>query len=130
MTAEVDFSRLSVLIVDDDASVRGVTSTMLRRMAIRNVVVAESGDQALKLFQTAAPPFDLIICDWDMPGINGMEVYRRLRADRPKLSFLMLTGRNDLDSVITARDSGVSGYLAKPFSAQQLKDKISFIIRN
>jgi two-component system chemotaxis response regulator CheY len=128
MTADVDFPRLSVLIIDDDPSVRGVASTMLRRMAIPNVVMAESGDQALKLFQTVALPFDLIICDWDMPGMNGMEVYTQLRADHPKLPFLMLTGRNDLDSVITARGSGVSGYLVKPFSPQQLKDKISFVM--
>jgi two-component system chemotaxis response regulator CheY len=130
MTENVDFPRLSVLIIDDDPSVRNVASTMLRRMAIPNVVMAENGDQGLKLFRTATSPFDLIICDWDMPGMNGMEVYSQLRADHRKMPFLMLTGRNDLDSVITARDSGVSGYLVKPFSSQQLKDKISFVMQN
>lgn len=130
MTEKVDFPRLSVLIVDDDPSVRNVTATMLRRMAIPNVVSAENGNQALELFRTAVSPFNLVICDWDMPGMNGMEVYSQLRAGHPEMPFLMLTGRNDLDSVITARGSGVSGYLVKPFSSQQLKDKISFVMQN
>jgi two-component system chemotaxis response regulator CheY len=128
MTASVDFPRLSILVIDDDPSVRSVTSTMLRRMTIPNVAVAESGDRGLELFQTADPSFDLIICDWDMPGMNGMELYKRVSADHPKLPFLMLTGRNDLDSVITARGSGVTGYLVKPFSSEQLKEKISFVM--
>jgi two-component system, chemotaxis family, chemotaxis protein CheY len=130
MTEKVDFPRLSVLIVDDDPSVRSVAATMLRRMAIPNVVSAENGNQALELFRTAVSPFNLVICDWDMPGMNGMEVYSQLRAGHPEMPFLMLTGRNDLDSVITARGSGVSGYLVKPFSSQQLKDKISFVMQN
>jgi CheY-like chemotaxis protein len=128
MTADIDFPRLSVLVIDDDPSVRSVTSTMLRRMTIPNIAVAESGDRGLELFRSAAPPFDLIICDWDMPGMNGMELYEQVRADHPKLPFLMLTGRNDLDSVITARSSGVAGYLVKPFSSEQLKEKISFVM--
>ena len=130
MTVNVDFPRLSVLVIDDDPSVRSVTSTMLRRMAIPNVAVAEDGEQGLALFRTAAPSFDLIICDWDMPGTNGMELYKQVSTDRPKLPFLMLTGRNDLDSVITARGSGVAGYLVKPFSSEQLKEKISFVMGN
>ena len=130
MTASVDFRRLSVLVIDDDPSVRSVTSTMLRRMAIPNVAVAEHGDRGLQLFRTAAPSFDLIICDWDMPGMNGMELYEQVRADHPQLPFLMLTGRNDLDSVITARGSGVAGYLVKPFSSEQLEEKISFMLAN
>jgi two-component system, chemotaxis family, chemotaxis protein CheY len=130
MTEKVDFPGLSVLIVDDDPSVRSVAATMLRRMAIPNVVSAENGNQALELFRTAVSPFNLVICDWDMPGMNGMEVYSQLRAGHPEMPFLMLTGRNDLDSVITARGSGVSGYLVKPFSSQQLKDKISFVMQN
>jgi two-component system chemotaxis response regulator CheY len=130
MTDSVDFPRLSVLVVDDDPSVRSVASTMLRRMAIPNVAIAENGDQGLKLFRTAAPPFDIIICDWDMPGMNGMELYKQVRDENPKQPFLMLTGRNDLDSVITARGSGISGYLVKPFSPQELKEKISFVMTN
>jgi len=130
MTVNVDFPRLSVLVIDDDPSVRSVTSTMLRRMAIPNVAVAENGDRGLALFRTTVPGFDLIICDWDMPGMNGMELYKQVSTDRPKLPFLMLTGRNDLDSVITARGSGVAGYLVKPFSSEQLKEKISFVMGN
>jgi len=128
VTASVEFPRLSVLVIDDDPSVRSVTSTMLRRMAIPNIAVAENGDRGLELFRTAAPSFDLVICDWDMPGLNGMELYKQISADHPKLPFVMLTGRNDLESVITARDSGVTGYLVKPFSSEQLKEKISFVM--
>jgi DNA-binding response OmpR family regulator len=62
--------------------------------------------------------------------MNGMELYEQVRADHTRLPFLMLTGRNDLDSVITARSSGVGGYLVKPFSSEQLKEKISFVLVN
>src|SRR5260370_6273853 len=105
-----------VLLVDDEESIRKLTREMLRRMTITDVVEAESGDQALSLFRAGPAPFDLIICDWSMPGISVMEVCKQIRAAKPDLPFLMLTGRNDSASRMAAEASGVSASISKPFA--------------
>jgi CheY-like chemotaxis protein len=113
-----------VLLVDDESSIRNLTREMLRRMAITDVVEAESGDQALRLFRAGPAPFDLIICDWSMPGISGMEVCKQVRAAKSDLPFLMVTGRNDTHSRMVAEAFGVSAYISKPFAYQELKEKL------
>jgi CheY-like chemotaxis protein len=117
-----------VLLVDDESSIRKLTREMLRRMTLTDVVEAESGDQALKLFRAGPAPFDLIICDWSMPGISGMEVCRQVRAAKSDLPFLMLTGRNDSKSRMAAEASGVSAYISKPFAFQELKEKLQALL--
>jgi two-component system chemotaxis response regulator CheY len=113
-----------ILLVDDEESIRKLTREMLRRMTFTDVVEAESGDQALSLFRTDPAPFDLIICDWSMPGISGMEVCKQVRAVKPDLPFLMVTGRNDSHSRMVAEAFGVSAYISKPFAYQELKEKL------
>jgi len=97
-------------------------------MTFTDVVEAESGDQALALLRAGPAPFDLIICDWSMPGISGTEVCKQVRAANPVLPFLMLTGRNDTASRTAAEASGVSAYIAKPFAFQELKEKLQVLM--
>jgi DNA-binding response OmpR family regulator len=66
----------------------------------------------------------LIICDWSMPGISGMEVCKQVRAAKSDLPFLMVTGRNDTHSRMVAEAFGVSAYISKPFAYQELKEKL------
>ncbi len=117
-----------VLLVDDEASIRKLMREMLRRMTFTDVVEAENGNQALTLLRAGPAPFDLIICDWSMPGISGTEVCKQVRAANPALPFLMLTGRNDSDSRKAAEASGVSAYIAKPFAFQELKEKLQVLM--
>jgi two-component system chemotaxis response regulator CheY len=117
-----------VLLVDDESSIRKLTREMLRRMTFTDVVEAESGDQALRLFCAGPAPFDLIICDWSMPGISGMEVCKQIRAAKFDLPFLMLTGRNDSASRMAAEASGVSAYISKPFAYLELKEKLQLLL--
>jgi CheY-like chemotaxis protein len=117
-----------ILLVDDESSIRKLTREMLRRMTFTDVVEAESGDQALRLFRAGPALFDLIICDWSMPGLSGMEVCKQIRAAKPDLPFLMLTGRNDSASRMAAESSGVSAYISKPFAYLELKEKLKVLM--
>jgi len=119
---------LAALVVDDDASIRSLLTLMLQRL-MTTPIAAENGDQAIQLFRAAPAFFDLVICDWNMPGLSGIDVCREVRAERPKLPFLMLTARRDLQSVQTAQKNGISSYIVKPFNADDLKAKIVSAMR-
>jgi two-component system chemotaxis response regulator CheY len=121
-------SDLRVLLVDDNGSVRTLTRQMLRRMSVTSIREADDGDSALEIFRATPMSFDLIICDWNMPAVSGMEVCKQVRVERPDLPFLLVTGRSDADSVILAKETGVSAYITKPFSPQELMLKISAIV--
>ena len=71
---------------------------------------------------------NLIICDWNMPNMNGVELLRQLRTVDPDMPFLMVTGRTDIESVVEAKSSGVTAYISKPFSSQQLEAKLRIIL--
>jgi DNA-binding response OmpR family regulator len=119
---------LTILLIEDDESMRTLVERMLSRLKIK-VVAKQDGPAALQVLQAATQPVDLIICDWNMPGMSGMDVFEQARALRPELPFLMLTGRADLDSVVSAKKAGVAGYIVKPISLPELKTKLSFLAR-
>jgi two-component system, chemotaxis family, chemotaxis protein CheY len=118
----------TILVVDDDPSVRGLLASLVQRL-MSTPIIAENGAQALQLFRAAPKIFDLVICDWNMPEISGIEVCRQIRAERPELPFLMLTARNDVESVKTAQNNSVTSYILKPFSPDELKIKIARALR-
>ncbi|HZB94114.1 MAG TPA: response regulator [Stellaceae bacterium] len=119
---------VSVLVVDDDAAMRTLVCRMLKRMNIGHILEADGGEQALDRLATAGGKIDLVICDWNMPGMSGVDLFRQVHPSRPQLPFLMLTGRADLDSVVAAKKAGVHGYIVKPISPQELKTKITFLL--
>ncbi|HEX7967673.1 MAG TPA: response regulator [Stellaceae bacterium] len=115
-----------VLIVDDDASMRTLIQRMLARMKIAKSIEAEGGEQALQRLATMS--VDLVICDWNMPGMSGMELFRRARSLRPDLPFLMLTGRADPESQGAAKQAGIGDFMVKPISPPDLKAKVSSLL--
>jgi two-component system chemotaxis response regulator CheY len=115
-----------ILVVDDDASMRLLMRRMLSRMGIANIVEAESGAHALQLLATA--PVDLVLCDWNMPAMSGMELFQRARSLRPDLLFLMLTGRADAESHAAARKAGVAAFMVKPIAAPDLKVQLAQLL--
>jgi two-component system chemotaxis response regulator CheY len=119
-----DLAELSILVVDDEQSVQRLVRLMLNDMDISQVQVAKDGRAALDLLNQPGQKIDVIVCDWNMPRMSGLELLKQLRSVSPQMRFIMLTGRNDVDSVRTARDHGVDSYLLKPFSAEQLRDKL------
>lgn len=115
-----------VLIVDDSADMRLLVRRMLTRMKITQLAEAEDGAQALEQLRSA--PVDLVVCDWNMEGMTGMELFGRARSIRPCLPFLMLTGHSDPGSEAAARQAGVAAYMVKPVSADEFKAKITALL--
>jgi YesN/AraC family two-component response regulator len=119
-----DLTELSVLVVDDEQSVQRLVRMMLSDMDITQIQLAKDGRAALDLLNEPGQKIDLIVCDWNMPYMSGLELLKEVRASSPQIRFIMLTGRNDFESVRIARDQGVDSYLLKPFSAEQLREKL------
>jgi two-component system chemotaxis response regulator CheY len=129
MNPPVNLEKLRVLVIDDDSAARGVLCEMLRRMKISQFVEAGDGQAALGVVSEPAADFDLVICDWNMPRMNGLEFTVLAREQRPALKVLMVTGRADLESIVEAKRSGITGYIVKPFSPRELREKIEHTVR-
>jgi CheY-like chemotaxis protein len=125
--ASMPFNRLKVLIVEDQADARTTLRNILESFGIIHVHEVGDGEEALKFMDTAFDFVNFIICDWNMPGLSGIEFLRQLRAIDLNMPFLMITGRSDMDSVVEAKTSGVSGYIRKPFSPAQLEARLRII---
>jgi two-component system chemotaxis response regulator CheY len=121
-------SQLRLMIIDDQAAARSMLKKMLKDMQINQVYESTTAQEGLKLLDNAPDMVDLVICDWNMPGMTGIELLRQVRSVGSEVPFLLLTGRSDADSVIEARDAGVSGYIAKPYSRDQLEAKIRIVM--
>ena len=113
-----------VLIVDDDPSLLRQLRFRLEKRDQLSVVVAESGESGLE--QTASNDFDLIILDWMLPDMQGIDVLTELKngKDTKDIPVLMLTGRNKLGEVEEAFSRGADGYLTKPFELGKLGSKV------
>jgi two-component system chemotaxis response regulator CheY len=127
MQAPARFDDLRVLVIEDDANMRPLVCEMLRRMGVATIESATNGEAAIDKVKASAS-FDIVVCDWNMPKVSGIEVLKFVRERMPRCLFLMTTGRTDLDSVKQAKQGGVAGYLVKPFSAAQLKEKIGLLV--
>ena len=114
-----------ILVVDDDLALSDVVAFATRRAGYE-AVVAHNGQSALELFAKEAP--DLIVLDWSLPRMDGLEVCTRIRAESD-VPIIMLTVRDSDDSVITALEAGADEYMVKPFSPRQLMARIRAMLR-
>ena len=122
------FDNIRIMIVDDQADMRSMIRHMLAELGVNQVFEAADGKQALMFMDDALDLIDIVICDWNMPVMSGVEVLRQLRSVNPEMPFLMVTGRSDMTSVTEARASGVTAYISKPFSMDQLETKLKVIM--
>jgi two-component system chemotaxis response regulator CheY len=121
-------SSVSVLVVDDQQSMRGICKYILTQLGFTNIIEARSGREALGKLEKSA--VDLIISDWNMEDIDGLTLLRVIRR-HPKTStmpFIMATGRSDKEQVKEAISSGVNNYIIKPFDASTMKKRIEAVI--
>jgi len=123
------FAQVSVLVVDDEPFAQKLATTVLRQIGVKNVVVAKSGQEALKILGEPHQKFNLIISDWNMPEMTGLNLLKKVRETWPDMPFVMLTGKATGDFVLAARDNGVNGYIAKPFAPAQLTAKIAAVLK-
>ena len=117
------------MIVEDQQDVRAMVRNMLTELGITQIFEAPDGREGLTFLDAAMDMVDVIICDWNMPNMNGVELLKQLRTVEPDMPFLMLTGRNDLGSVVEAKSSGVTAYVRKPFSSAELEAKLRIIMQ-
>lgn len=119
---------LQILIVDDQQSMRELTKHCLNQIGISQVTAAKSGEEALD--RLSKSKFDLIISDWNMDGISGLELLTTIRSNPviKKLPFIMATGQKDKAQVIVAKEAGVSNYIVKPFSAADLRKRVEAVL--
>lgn len=122
---EIDANALAILVVEDDRRMAAFLDRALTYAGYR-IVVAEDGERALALAEEQPP--DLVVLDVMLPGIDGLEVARRLRAGSG-VPILMLTAREGLDDRIEGLDSGADDYLAKPFALQELLARLRALLR-
>jgi len=123
---------LNVLIVDDNAYMRKVTRMMLMNLGAKSVIEAADGLAALEAIRTRDP--DIMLLDWDMPVLNGIEVMRIVRSPgvfpRPNLPTIMLTNPTRRAQVTDALRAGVHEFLVKPTSPKALRDRLTSIVVN
>jgi CheY-like chemotaxis protein len=108
-----------VLVVDDDADVRGVLDHMLR-MKGYDVIVVASGEEAVAMYRTLSGVVDLVTLDLCMPGIDGYETFRQLRSIRADARVILCSGSPDSRRVERALADGAFGFIRKPFTASQV----------
>lgn len=119
---------IKILVVDDFATMRKVIRNLLKQVGYENIVEAEDGVTALRVLKSQK--VDLIVSDWNMPNMTGLELLKAVRADEDLQStpFLMVTAEALQDNVIAAVKAGVSNYIVKPFTAEVLNEKIKKIL--
>lgn len=120
---------LRILVVEDQLQTRKWIVDVLRSLGVREVWTASDGMDALEKVQAERGAIDLIICDWAMPRMTGMDLLVAVRNLIPDLPFIMETGHGTADHVLAARQQGVNAFIVKPFSAAQLEVKIRTVAR-
>ncbi|PBJ81973.1 response regulator [Lysobacteraceae bacterium NML93-0399] len=118
---------MRILIVDDFSTMRRIVKNLLADLGFNNTVEAEDGNSALAVLRQDA--VELVITDWNMPGMTGIELLRAIRADAKfrTLPVLMVTAEAKREQIIEAAQTGVNGYIIKPFTAQTLEEKLGKI---
>ena len=120
----IDINDLRVLVVEDNPQAMKMLKMVLGGMGIHQVYTAEDGRIALEFLDAAPELVDLIVCDWKMPRMTGIELLQQVRSVYDDMPFMMVTGKSDVASVKVARDCGVNAYIGKPYSPQQLEQKL------
>ncbi|MBU2621866.1 MAG: chemotaxis response regulator CheY [Proteobacteria bacterium] len=115
---------MKVLIVDDFATMRRIIKNILKQTGFTNIFEAEDGKSALKMLQN--DKFDLILCDWNMPEMPGIELLGKVRADEQLkgIPFVMVTAEAQKENIIAAVKAGVNSYIVKPFTAEIVEQKL------
>jgi len=118
---------IKILIVDDFSTMRRIIKNLLRDLGFTNTEEADDGTTALPMLQTGK--FELLVTDWNMPGMQGIDLLRHVRADEniASMPVLMVTAEQKKEQIVEAAQAGVNGYIVKPFTAQTLKEKLEKI---
>lgn len=119
---------LQFLVVDDFTTMRRIIITLLRELGHTRVLEAENGAQALQVMRRS--PVDIVITDWNMPVMDGMELLQTMRADAAlsQLPVMIVTAEAKKENIVAAAQAGADGYIVKPFKAATLLEKLNKIM--
>ena len=119
---------INILIVEDLMTTRLFLRRTLKKLGYTNVVLSEDGEAALKELEQKA--YDLIISDWHMPNMDGLDFYKELSKNRKwsEIPFLLITAEKERDKVIEAVQAGIKEYLVKPVQPEKLSSKIKEVV--
>ncbi len=126
---ESPFANLAILLVEDEAFAQKLAQTALKQIGVRSVILAKNGHEALEILGFPHKKFDLVISDWNMPEMSGLELLKKVRETWTDMPFIMLTGKTSADFILAAKEFGVNGYIAKPFAPAQLTAKIAAVLK-
>jgi len=128
----IDFNKLRFLVIDDNVHMRRILRTLLHGFGARDVYEAEDGAAGLEGFNGHNP--DIVITDWAMPILDGLELTQMIRKPdanaNPYVPIIMLSGHSEKNRVMQARDAGVTEFLAKPIAAKALYERILSVVLN
>ena len=118
---------MKILVVDDFSTMRRIIKNLLKDLGFTNVQEADDGNTALPMLNQG--DFDFVVTDWNMPGMQGIDLLRNIRSDDKlkHLPVLMVTAEAKKEQIVAAAQAGVNGYVVKPFTAATLKEKLDKI---
>lgn len=118
---------MKVLVVDDFSTMRRIVKNLLRDLGFTNIQEADDGNTALPMLQGGS--FDFVVTDWNMPGMQGIDLLKAIRADAnlAHIPVLLITAEAKKEQIVMAAQAGVNGYIVKPFTAATLKTKLDKI---
>lgn len=115
---------MQVLIVDDMQTMRRIMKNVLKQIGFSNITEADDGKTALA--EMKKKQFDLVLCDWNMPEMTGIDLLKALRADDAfkSIPFVMITAEAKKENIVEAVKAGVNNYIVKPFTAETVSEKL------
>jgi len=119
---------MRILVVDDYKTMLRIIRNLLKQLSFNNIDDAMDGSSALQKLREKE--FGLVISEWNMEPMTGLELLKEVRADEKlkDLPFIMITAESKAENVIVAKEAGVSNYIVKPFNAETLKAKIASVL--
>jgi two-component system chemotaxis response regulator CheY len=120
---------MKILVVDDSSTMRRIIQNTLARLGYKDIVQAADGVEAWQALQEN-PDIGVVITDWNMPNMNGLELVKKIRAEEKykNIPIIMVTTEGGKKEVITALKAGVNNYIVKPFTPQVLKEKLEAVL--
>lgn len=121
---------MPILIVDDYSTMLRIIKNLLNQLGFQNITEALNGQEAYQKIQNAEKPFQLIISDWNMEPVSGIELLKMIRANDnfKTVPFIMVTAESKAENVIAAKQAGANNYIVKPFNAATLKQKLGMVL--
>jgi len=119
---------MNILIVDDYKTMLRIVENLLKQLGFKSIHQATDGTMALRMMREMS--FGLVISDWNMEPMTGLQLLKEVRADNKLKTtpFIMVTAESKVENVAAAKEAGVNNYIVKPFNAETLKQKISAVL--